>query len=287
MKKKQSLYQIQHPDELDFTDVETAIILPKWKRDTIAMMALFGETDFKTIDSKRAKLGTERTIVFLTYENPWGKSGGIAAVASMLPKELSLSGEKVIRLSPYHRQLRTAPALPEQSLKRCLINFEGKEVELAIYFLTDTKQEGWYLFGADGFFMADGGKDKEDPYVYSDENRIARDGADSKLLRDTLFAAKAVPKVLQELGFTENLVVHVQDWEFASAALTVKEALLDDLLQSASVVLTLHNPFDHWLPEANLNKITNRFQDSYWPEVNGEDRDTVLSRMIPLTVAQF
>jgi glycogen synthase len=285
VKTEKLLYQIQHPDKLDFEAVEVKTVLPKWKRDTTAIMALFGETDFKMIDSKRAKLGMDRMIVFLTYENPWGKSGGIAAVATMLPKELSLSGEKVIRLSPYHRGLRTVPALPEQPLKRCLVSFEGKEVEVAIYFLTDTKQEGWYLFGAVGFFLADGGKEKVDPYVYSDENRAARDGADSKLLRDALFAAKAIPKILQELGFIENLIVHIQDWEFASAVLTVKEALLDRELHSASVVLTLHNPFDHWLSEANLNKITARFQSNYWPGVNGEERNTVLSRMIPLSDA--
>jgi glycogen synthase len=282
VKTEKLLYQIQHPDDLDFTDVEPGTVLPKWKRDTTAMMALFGENDFKKVDSKRAKLGTERTIVFLTYENPWGKSGGIAAVASMLPKELALSGEKVIRLSPYHRLLKTAPALLEPPLKRCLIDFAGTEVEVAIYFLTDTGQEGWYLFGADDFFTADGGKYKDDPYVYSDENRAARDGADSKLLRDALFAAKAIPKVLWELGFIGNLVVHIQDWEFASAALTIKEALLDHVLHSSSVVLTLHNPFDHWLSESNLSKITDRFQNIFWPSVNSEERNTILSRMIPL-----
>jgi glycogen synthase len=284
LKTEKLLYQIQHPDEIDFADVEAVTVLPKWKRDTAAMMALFGETDFKMIDSKRAKLGMEHTIVFLTYENPWGKSGGIAAVASMLPKELS-SSQKVIRLSPYHRHLKTAPTLPEQPLRRCTVDFEGKEIEVAIYFLTDTKQEGWYLIGTDDFFMADGGKENDDPYVYSDENRAARDGVYSKLLRDTLFAAKTIPKILQELGLIENLIVHIQDWEFASAALTIKEALLEGALHSASVVLTLHNPFDHWLSEANLNKITNRFQSIHWPGMNGEERNTVLSRMIPLTDA--
>jgi glycogen synthase len=285
MIEKTPVDTIQHPDKLDFTNVEAAAVLPNWKSNPTALKALFGESNYKVIDSRRAKPGAERTIVFLTYENPWGKSGGVAAVASMLPKELCASEEKALRLSPYHRKLRTTPALPEQPLKRCLVDFDGQIIQVAVYLLVDKQQQEWVIFGADGFFLADGGKDKDDPYVYSAESREDRDGDDSRLLRDTLFAAKAVPEVLRVLGKTENLIVHAQDWEFASAALSIKEALLEKTLQSASVVLTLHNPFDHGLSSANLGKITKRFQDNFWPIINNNFRGTVLSRMIPLTDA--
>lgn len=277
--------QIQHPDDLDFSDVEVARVLPKWKRNTAALEALFGLDGLPVVESRRATPGGSRTVVFLSYENAWGKSGGIAAVASMLPRELSAAGEKVIRISPFHRALSTLPPLPEKPLQRCEVSFDGRAVNVDIYLLRDRQGQDWYLFGAPGFFEADGGRDRNDPYVYSGEDRAQRDGAESRLLNDALFAARAVPAVLSALRMTANLVVHAQDWEFAAVALTVKEALLDGTLHSASVVLTLHNPYDHWLPEGALARITRRTADHFWPPIGGDRRDTVLGRMIPLTDA--
>ena len=285
MKSEKTAHQIQHPDALDFTDVEAATVLPKWERNPAALEALFGAAGYQTLNARRATLGAERTIIFLSYENPWGKSGGIAAVANMLPKELRLKGERVVRLSPLHRKLISAPNLPEPALKTIRVDFAGEKEEVQIYLLSDQGGEEWFLFGAESFFVADGGKDRDDPYVYSTESKTDRDGDRSRLLQDALFAAKAVPLILRELDLRKNLVVHAQDWEFAATALTVKEALLEGALTSAAVVLTLHNPYDHGLSAQNLGKITRRFRSAHWPAVDGAARTTVLSRMIPLTDA--
>jgi glycogen synthase len=156
-----------------------------------------------------------------------------------------------------------------------------------IFRFTEKNGEQWILFDAKEFFNADGGSTKDDPYVYSDETGAERDGEESRLLRDSLFASRAVPEVLKALGKTRNVIVHAQDWEFAAAALTVKEAICDDdSFESAAVVLTLHNPFDHSLSTENLKKITDRWADELWPVLDdGETCHTVLTRMIPLVDA--
>jgi glycogen synthase len=273
---------IEHPDALDFTDVEVKSVLPSWTRDPGALSALFGPDGHEKLLRMRAEGRPGRKIVYLTYENPWGRSGGVAAVAAMLPDELRGAGETVLRLSPFHRRLKTTPAVADRKeVGRCSVEFEGDH-EVSIYAMTDRQGREWFLFGAEGFFEADGGIQGSDCYVYSDEEKDDRDGDDSLLLRDALFAARAVPEVLRRLGRINNLVVHPQDWEFAAVALTVKEALLAGTLESASVLLTLHNPFDHSLSDENLGRITGLADRDFWPDVEGDARDTVLTRMIPL-----
>ena len=74
-------------------------------------------------------------------------------------------------------------------------------------------------------------------------------------------------------------MVHLQDWEMAAAALTLKQALLDGTLESAAIVLTSHNPFDHPLSAKDFRLITSRSH-------NGRRRaHTVYQYMLPLTDA--
>ena len=138
-----------------------------------------------------------------------------------------------------------------------------KSVVVEIFRATTQAGETWHLFRdtRGEFFQADGGSPwgttpegepriGTDPYFYSAETtRAERDGLNSMLLRDALFAAKAVPVVLEALGHTENLLVHAHDWTFSALALTIKDELVceDSRLRSAVVLLTFHNPFDHWL----------------------------------------
>lgn len=280
---------IQPPDAWYFDDVEAGSVLPGWKRDTTALKALFSDKDLRELARRRAARGP-RTVAFLSYENRWGRSGGIAAIATMLPRELARAGERVIRLSPLHSALRSAPKPAElEPCGECSVGFGGFTVPVAIFRALENDRE-WYLFEAEGFFEADGGAGGVDPYVFSDETRAARDGDGSKLLRDALFAAAAIPPVLATLvrkgRITANLILHAQDWELASVALTVKEALLDETLAgvNASVVLTLHNPYDHRLSDKGLARITKRWQGERWPKVHNRNR-TVLARMIPLADA--
>lgn len=280
---------IQRPDAWSFADVEVATVLPGWKHDRTALAALFSRAELRRLDRSRAAVGP-RTVVFLSYENRWARAGGIAAIATMLPRELAAAGEQVIRLSPLHAGLQTAP--PRSSLESrgtCAVVYDGVAVPVSVYLATEGGRE-WYLFEAAGFFNADGGAGGADPYVFGDETRAHRDGNHSKLLRDALFAAKAIPAVLATLArdgrIARNLIVHAQDWELAAVALTVKEALLAGPLKgfSASVLLTLHNPYDHRLSDHVLAKITDRLGSKRWPLLHHGNR-TMLARMIPLADA--
>jgi len=286
--------------------IDVSLVLPGWARRADATRACFwkyrspwkgvpigegGGEDFDKIT--RPEPGCWRTLVFLSYENPKGASGGILAVIRRLPAEiqrhfrdtLERSGPEpeVLRLSPLHTRLKTAFD-PEQLSNGtpCVVPFDGVDVPVAIHKVTNGAGEDWHLFSAKGFFEADGWTGRTDPYIDSSEEQQMRDGDGSRLLRDSLFACRAVPVILETLKKTEDLIVHAQDWEFATAALTVKEAVIQGSLKRAAVVLTLHNPYDHILSEANLAKITARQSGWHWPEIGKMRRPTVLTRMIPL-----
>lgn len=278
-------------------------VLPTWRQPDDAIIACFGRRDpaGNLVPPEERHLEIDRivgfrpasrwrTVIFLSYENPMGASGGILAVIRRLPAEMRrvLEGPKqeavanLIRLSPHHTKLRSRYAADQLTrVGDCSVHFDGRDIPVVVSKVA-VKNDEWYLFGAEGFFEADGGFGGTDPYVYGAEDRSQRDGDQSRLLRDSLFAAKAVPAVLKVLDQTEAVVVHAQDWEFAAAALTVKEAIIDGTLKNAAVVLTLHNPYDHALSEDNLAKITSRCANCYWPAIGGLDRATVLTRMIPL-----
>jgi glycogen synthase len=267
-----------------------------WQRNQEPLRALFEES-IGEIEYRRRQVSTEvgqRLIAFLSYENPWAKSGGILAVANNQVDALIEEGERAIRISPYHKNLVTA--LDISSMKpeaRFTVPFDGREVSAAVYKVSagTSPVRDWYLIDAPGFFELDGGENRTEPYFDSKEGAVERDSADSRLLRDSLFASKAVPYVLRALGHRENVIVHANDWQFASVALTVNEALIDDrsswpskdrVLESAAVVLTLHNPYDHFIPPHKLQMITNRVADHHWPPVGDDSRSTILSRMLPL-----
>jgi glycogen synthase len=286
-------------------DIDATRVLPPWQRPTEALKACFRRYDVNANPVSATRGGNEdldrilaarpsdgwRTVVFLSYENPRGASGGILAVIRRLPAEMQrllVASEpdrprELIRLSPHHARLRTHYQPDELTpVGECAVSFDGRDVQVRISRYRDAAGEEWHLFGADGFFEADGGIGNRDPYIYSRETASLRDGDQSLLLRDSLFATKAVPAILRQLGKTDGLIVHAHDWEFACAALTVREAIIAGELHRAAVVLTLHNPYDHGLSETALARITTRHASQHWPHLGGMGRSTVLTRMIPL-----
>ncbi len=211
---------------------------------------LFDDHEIIRLEAARTAVRSrEATIVYCVYENPFAKSGGIFAVADNYGAALQQAGVKSLILSPLHSKLRTAPqAADVRPIGECWVAFDGASIGVEIF---EHVRNGvrWILLRADGFFEADGGAGRSDPYVDSDP---------AGLLRDSLFMSAAVPEALAAMGERENLIVHVQDWELAATALTVKLALLEGRLESAAVVLTSHNPYDHALPAESLQWIANR-----------------------------
>lgn len=229
-----------------------------------ALRPLFTEAELQKLAAARRGIRPAlRTVVYAVYENRYARGGGIFAVASNLPRALSRVCARVLVLSPFHRGLSPTPHSPGDVVGAVDVPFDDRPVKTMIY---QYEEQGvrWCLFGAPGFFDAPGGPFGNDPYDHSSALQPAVD-SNPLQLRDGLFAAAAIPRVLRTLGIIRDVIVHVQDWQLAPSALTIKEAIVDGLLETAAVVLTSHNPYDCGLPAADLVRITRRADGGQWP----------------------
>lgn len=213
------------------------------------MRSFFDASEIDLLLSASAKVDANTaTVVYCVYENPFARSGGIYAVAVNYAATLRASGRDTLVVSPFHSRVSSAPKEPLTCIGSCEVPFGENRVAVKIfeYFQEDVR---WILFGSVGFFDASGGEAGGDPYVHEDPG---------KLLIDSLFASAAIPYVLAELGKTNNVIVHAQDWQLAGTALTAKLAVLENRLRSVAVVLTCHNPYDQGLSSTELSLMTSR-----------------------------
>lgn len=175
-----------------------------------------------------------RRLVFLSFENGLASLGGLATVTRYLPRSLADAGEEVTLVTPLHRDhphVRKALASGELDTVWADRHLELGEIKASVTCCRHLREPfPTYLIGVEGFFTA-----KENPYAYADKG---------DLTRDALAFCTAVPTVLRELGLTENVVLHANDWETALAGITSKIGIVRGLLGSAATVLTLHNAFD-------------------------------------------
>ena len=245
-----------------------------WTPRHRALEALFSPEELARLEASRTAVSAEgRTVVYCVYENPFARAGGIAAVAAHLPPALREAGEDVVLLTPFHRNLKTTPAYSDLNrLTDIKVRFGGVEIAAELFEHFDKSGNRWVFIQAWGIFDAAGGPDRTNPYSHLQPEL---------LLRDALFASAAAPHAVAALGIERNVVFHLQDWQFAPAALTVKQAVLEGTLESAVTVLTSHNPYDHALSNRYVAYITDRIGPPYWPLGQG----TVYQRMIPLTDA--
>lgn len=247
---------------------------------TVAGMNLevFTPSEVASLEASRGTLQAPWTVAYCVWENPYAKSGGIGAVARDLPPALAAAGAGVIVISPWHSRLKTAHA-DLVAMSDIEVPFGGRPVRLRLLETRAGAVRRVYL-DAPGHFTADGGAEGKDPYIYSHDPCATAD--DCSLLRDSLLACAAVPHALAALGATRNVIVHAQDWQFASVALTTKLALLQGFLQSAAVFVTSHNPYDHQLSPAMLGLITDRTDAQLW-NIEGQPAvDSVCAHMLPL-----
>ncbi|MGD8395107.1 MAG: glycogen/starch synthase [Candidatus Eiseniibacteriota bacterium] len=233
---------------------------------------LFSGAELERLATARRRVdAATATIVYAVYENPFARGGGIYAVADNYSAALVAHGREVVVVSPCHARLRTAPS-PGQvtAVGACAVPFGTSTVPVR---LLEHRRAGvrWILLEADPIFDAGGGPSGTDPYVH---------GSTEALLQASLFACAALPHALAVLGLGRNVIVHAQDWEMASAALTVKEALVDGTLESAAVVLTSHNPYDCALTERARTLVSRRLGARTAGDVH-----TVYQQMIELTDA--
>lgn len=254
-----------------------------WHRNTTVFEKLFGAEGLARSTRARRSIDPDALVlVNAAWECPWAKSGGVAEVVSQLPRALSASFVDVVRICPLHQEVLNRGGAERDGNGSALqrpshttqVEFDGLLVDIEIFELTSTEGSRWHLFGGrsgeETFFRADGGapggvlpdgsprpRKGTDPYFYSSETPADRDSTASRLLRDALFACKAVPAVLAALGLTENLIIHLHDWQMASVALSAAVELVaeEGCLTSAVTVLTMHNPFDHLLRGAHDDRL--------------------------------
>lgn len=230
-------------------------------------------------DARKVDLKTA-TIVIASWENRFAAAGGVRAVTQEYAKHLSSQDRSVRVITPLHTGLLTPPGIAGPPVAVLSINFEEVSHRVEVY-ESEWANVKWVYLGCKGFFVAEGGRDRTNPYLYEHDAREEELGRGSpRLVRDCLFYAAVLPKVLSALGMTDNIVLHLQDWETVGVALSVKEAILRKENTRAVSVLALHNPYDKGLNPAD-------FKSPGWtllsnlPEPTSTP-PTFLGRMLPL-----
>ncbi len=217
--------------------------LDTWTPLRAPLHSFFSNSEIdKLFESARSFDESKRTVVIVACENTYAYLGGLAAVTRYLPHYLVKSGERVIFISPFYKNIPAVKqAYAAGEIKEI---FSDQPCELAgfrgaitCYQMDNTEYISYYI-DIEKYFEAD-----HNPYNYYDK---------TKLTDDALAFCCAVPFVLQRLNLSENILVHTHDWETAPAALSMKISVLKNILKSVKTVLTLHNSYDAPLPEGTL-----------------------------------
>lgn len=280
-------------DELRLPDISyMPNRLANWTHNYESLEALFGKrnplhpSDTDRLIEKHSKVSStpgERNTIYCSIESPWGAAGGILPVARESVRALIACGENVTRVCPRFKNLQSRfDVSNEMPIAICKVEYGGVEHLGKIYEAFEKDGERWLQLDTPHFFNADGGPRGTDPYMYSDETREQRDGADSKHMRDSLFFSKALPEIACALGIRENVVFALQEWQCAGAVVPMNEYLLEGKLESAKAFLFCHNTGDHWCPEWRLAELTKRWQTQHWQPINGCNRETFYQRFMPL-----
>jgi glycogen synthase len=223
----------------------------------------------------------QRTIVFVTFETEFAKSGGLSAVMGILPKQTARNEKDCFIMAPYFKNITNLAKLEKDkrikgfsSLPPFQLLTEKKTYMVEMIEVTGLDDFKTYLLTSEGFFTA-----PSDPYVNPADPAKPMDPYTNpirpeKLVEDALFFYAAVPKALISLGKTKDLILHLQDWETACVAQAVKN---EDGIQSTACLLTLHNPYDRYLDKNKSSNVISELIDYL-----GLNYDNVLAQMIPL-----
>ncbi len=228
-----------------------------WKKNW-ALIDTFFQAEEEQLRN-RLRIFRPRHLFFCSFESRFAKSGGLAAVTvNSLPflKETNQL-ESASLMSPFYPHIMDSRKLSNTG-RTFRVNYGSRSVDVEIlqfessYCQPRPGSLSEYYLKADGFFEA---KNRlNDPYLYVENNRLESDNA---LRSNALFFCRAVPFALAALGITENVILHIHEWQTALLSLTVKEAMLDGVLMSCGTVQTIHNPYDSFIPKADLKKIIN------------------------------
>ncbi|MFX1293791.1 MAG: glycogen/starch synthase [Promethearchaeota archaeon] len=241
--------------------------LNNWKKNWRLMPEFFNDNEIEKITSRLRKLKI-KNVVYCSFENRFAKSGGLASVTT--------------NILPYLKEVNKIPNIilmtPLYSRITDLKNFNSPKKTFEVVFgnqksIVEIYEYTWnyilpkngslkeYYIKADGFF--DSKNRVNDPYIYfetiKEQNEdIIRKKNDDTIRKNAIFYCKVIPFTLKELGITEDIIFHLQDWQTALISLTSKKAMLDNILNSCGTVQTLHNSFDSFISKECLLKLIDK-----------------------------
>lgn len=222
---------------------------------------------------KTAKSDTkkDRLIAFATFETEFCKLGGLAAVMTWLPKEMSRpeNNEPCIILAPHFKEITNPEKLKADKKIRDfshVLSFSFPVVELAyavdVVEMIDADGISIYLLSCPGFFTA-----PKNPYVNPCNPAKPLDPYRNpinpeRLTEDALLFCAAAPVALVELHKegkipAQNLILHLQDWETACVAKAVQQVHYQPEISSMRCTLTLHNPYDRYIDASSSTVVQN------------------------------
>ncbi|MBN1803447.1 MAG: glycogen/starch synthase [Candidatus Lokiarchaeota archaeon] len=178
------------------------------------------------------------TVVFVSYENHYAPWGGLAAVMKMLPPIMSKSVRTILVSPLFFNIAKTKQAIESKLListgKKGKVLYKGFFHKIELFRSTEFKDyENFdiFLVKCDNFFLSG-----DNPYHDS--------WRPDSLIHDSYFLSKSIPVVLKlvEKEYPAPYVLNLQDWETALVADIVPS------INGTKSVLTLHNPYDEYLP---------------------------------------
>lgn len=190
-----------------------------------------------------------RIVVASSEAVPFSKTGGLADVASALPKALASSGHDVILISPHYPQIvaRTPDVPPLESTSISLRVPVGQKVVEARVLKSQLPGSNVtvYLIDQPEYF------DRTGLYVENDQDY--RDNCER-----FVFFSRAVIETIQRLNIVPD-IIHANDWQtgLIPALVAIELRKVTGYEQQASV-FTIHNMafqgrFWHW--DMNLTKL--------------------------------
>ncbi len=232
------------------------LISEHWRKDWTMMGVFFTKEQTDFIYQRLASMQPAH-LAFCAFENRFARSGGLAAVtAKEIPflKEIN-QFKKACLVSPYYPHIMATAPLAKSTISFS-VPFAAKEHPVEVYTFENEYTEPHpgslteYFIKAEGFFSAR--NRLKDPYIYFPDDSEKNDEA---LQNNALFFVTAVPHLLAAIGFDKDTILHAQDWQTALLTLTIKQAVLEQQLHSAAVVITMHNPYDSFIPSPVLKNI--------------------------------
>ncbi|MDP1798095.1 MAG: glycogen synthase GlgA [Planctomycetaceae bacterium] len=183
-------------------------------------------------------------IIFSSSEAaPFSKTGGLADVASSLPKALSQAGHQVALITPYYPQERRkwpdwVPP-PEVAGPPISIGIGSKTVSARVLQTSLPNSKVMvYLVDQPDYF--------DRPGIYQDGDRDYKDNCER-----FVFLSRATIEIARRFGWQPD-IVHTNDWQTALVPALLKiECGNDPTFQRTASVFTIHNlafqgQFWHW-----------------------------------------